>query len=74
MPLSPTSQRVAANVRAEMARKGCSQSALAEKIGRDQHFISRRVLGKVEFTVDELTHVSAALGVPLSDLIGEAVA
>lgn len=74
MPLSPTSQRVAAQVRARMAYDGCSQATLAESIGRDQHYISRRVSGKVPFTTEDLDLIATALHVSVSDLIGEAVA
>jgi transcriptional regulator with XRE-family HTH domain len=71
MPLKPTSLRVAAEVRAVMARQGCTQTALAERIERDQHFISRRLSGKVPFAVDELAAIATALDVPLTDLLGE---
>lgn len=74
MPLSPTALSVAAEVRAVMARQGCTQTTLAERINRDQHFVSRRLSGKVPFAVDELADVASALNVPLSDLLGEAVA
>lgn len=74
MPLSQTALRVAAEVRAEMARQGCTQTVLAERVARDQHFISRRLSGKVPFAVDEIAAVAKALGVPLSELLGEAVA
>lgn len=71
MPLNKTSHRVAAEVRAVMARQGCTQTALAERINRDQHFISRRLSGKVPFAIDELSAIAQALGVPLTDLVGE---
>lgn len=54
-----------------MARQGCTQTALAERIERDQHFISRRLSGKVPFAVDELAAIATALDVPLTDLLGE---
>ena len=69
MPLSQTSQRVAAAVRAEMARLGWSQNSLASEIGRDQHYISRRVSGKVAFDTEDLALIATALGVPLSTLL-----
>ncbi|CPT76872.1 Uncharacterised protein [Mycobacteroides abscessus] len=69
MSLSQTSHRAAAEVRAEMARQGCTQAALAERINRDQHFISRRLSGKVSFTVDELACVAEALNVTIGALL-----
>lgn len=69
MPLRPTSRRVAAEVRAAMARQGCTQSVLAERINRDQHFISRRLSGKVPFTIDELADIARALDVSLGSLV-----
>lgn len=72
MPLSPTSQRVAANVRAEIARHNRSGTNVANALGRSQHWMSRRLAGQVAFDMDELTEVADELGVPLSALIGEA--
>jgi transcriptional regulator with XRE-family HTH domain len=71
MPPTVESERVAASVRAEMARRRVSQQALADVLGHSQAWISRRVSGEVEFTVDELRRVAAALVVPLAQLLGE---
>ena len=72
MPLSTTSQRVAANVRAEIARSNRSGANVASALGRSQHWISRRLAGQVAFDTDELAAIAGELGVPLSALIGEA--
>jgi len=70
--------RIAAEVRAEIARQGISQQALAERLGWLQNRLSRRITdGKtsVPFTVVELAAVAAALGVPLTQFLpAEAVA
>lgn len=61
--------QIAAEVRAEMARQGISQQALADRLGWLQNRLSRRITdGKtsVPFTVAELASVADALGVPLS--------
>lgn len=66
---SGTDQVVAAEVRAEMARQGISQTTLAERLGWLQNRLSRRLTdGKtaVPFTVDELVNVASALNVPLT--------
>lgn len=71
MPPTQTSLYVAAEVRAVMARQRCTQTTLAERINRDQHFVSRRLSGKVPFSVDELAAIASALDVPLSELVGD---
>lgn len=74
MASDTTAQRVVANVRAEMARRRCTQEQLAVSLGKTQQFVSRRLNGRVPFTISELDEIAGALEVPLSNLIGEAVA
>lgn len=74
MPLTTTSQRVAANVRAEAARQLRSGANIAKSLGWSQAAMSRRLSGQVEFTVAELEAIAGELHVPLSALIGEDVA
>ncbi|SCX34476.1 Helix-turn-helix [Mycolicibacterium fluoranthenivorans] len=57
-----------------MARQGFTQTTLAERINRDQHFISRRLSGKVAFAIDELAAIAEALDVPLAGLLGDKAA
>lgn len=71
MPSRTIDDRVAANVRAEMARRSCTQKSLAEQLGRTQQALSRRLSGQVAFTVRELEQISVALGVGLAALIGD---
>lgn len=66
--------RPAANVRAEMARRGIRQTLLAEHLGLSQAAVSRRVNGQTPFDVDELIKVAALLGVPAAALLGDDVA
>lgn len=54
---------VAAEVRAELARKQMSQVALAEHLGVAQATVSRRLTGEVPFDVAELGQVAEILGV-----------
>jgi transcriptional regulator with XRE-family HTH domain len=65
------SQRVAANVRAELARHGRSQGDLGQALSRSQPYVSRRLSGKVAFGVDEVEQIATWLGVPVSALIGQ---
>ncbi|QDF17489.1 helix-turn-helix DNA-binding domain protein [Gordonia phage PhrostedPhlake] len=71
MPNASLAQRVAGNVRAEMARIGYSQSALARKMNRTQQYVSRRVSGYVPFDVAELDEIAQILGVPIESFFRE---
>ena len=61
-------QRVASNVRAEMARAGFSQSTLARRMGRTQQYLSRRVAGHVPFDVADLADIANYLNTPVEIL------
>lgn len=75
MPTTPTAHRIAANVRAEMARRNCTQERLATRLGKSQGYVSRRLVARIPFNTNDLDAIAKALDVPLSDLIGsEAVA
>lgn len=63
--LLPT-ERVAREVRAELARQQISGSGLAKTIGRSQSFVQRRLKGEAPFNVEELDAIAKILGVPLS--------
>ena len=60
--------QVGANVRAEMARRGITQTQLAEQIGRSQPQLSKRLTGAIPFDINELTAVADALSVPIEKL------
>lgn len=72
-PNSP-SQRVAANVRAELGRHRRSQTELGQALGLTQSAVSRRLAGKVAFDIDELHTMAEWLGVTLAVLLGEQAA
>lgn len=61
--------RIAAEVRAELARQGISQQVLADRLGWTQMRVSRRITTTVPFTVIELVAIAAALGVPLAQFL-----
>jgi transcriptional regulator with XRE-family HTH domain len=71
--LTDINARIAAEVRAEVARQQLTQQQLGERMGRPQHWISRRLTGDVPFTADELVTFAAALGVPVSRFLGDGV-
>lgn len=69
MSLMTTDQRVAANVRAELARRRVNQQALATAMGMGLMSISRRMSGQVSFSIAELYRVAEILKVDISALI-----
>jgi transcriptional regulator with XRE-family HTH domain len=58
-------QRVAAEVRAEVARQNVTQFELARILEIAQPSVSRRLNGKHPFDTDELDKLAAAFGVPV---------
>ncbi|MFT9771111.1 helix-turn-helix domain-containing protein [Brevibacterium casei] len=62
---------VAANVRAELARQGMSQRALADILGKSQTYIYRRLNGETPFTIDDLALIAGHLEIPLAALIAD---
>ncbi|WP_157932372.1 helix-turn-helix domain-containing protein [Mycobacteroides abscessus] len=62
-------QRVAANVRAEMARRRVSQQTLANAMDLSFMSISRRMSGHVSFSISELYRVAEVLKVDIRTLI-----
>lgn len=64
----PRSRRVAAEVRAEMARQKVTGSSVAQAIGMSQPSLSRRLSGAKALTVEELEQVGAVLGLTIEDL------
>lgn len=69
MPDSHT-ERVAAEVRAEMGRQRVSQRKVGEILGLPQPQVSRRLSGLIAFNTAELGRLADAWGVPLSTFIG----
>ncbi len=66
-------QRVAATIRAELARRRISQSALARELGMAQTAVSRRLTGQVPFDVNELHAIANHLGLPPAALLDQTV-
>lgn len=63
--------KVGANVRAELARAGRTQSWLAGILDTSQQSVSSRLRGDIAFDVDELTRVAGALEVTVTRLLAE---
>lgn len=69
MQKNPAVERVAANVRAELARKGITQTDLAAKLAKSQPFVSRRLSGRVPFDVADLAAIASVLDITVADLV-----
>jgi predicted transcriptional regulator len=70
----PVVGATAAQVRAEIARRRCSQTTIAAKLQLSQSAVSRRLAGDVAWSVSELVGLSELLDVPLSTLLAQASA
>ncbi len=55
---------VAREVRAEMARRGLSQDALAKMLGERQWWVSKRLTRKIPFGIEDLDRIAQALDLP----------
>lgn len=64
-PLS-ASQRTAARIRAYMTRDGHQAAELADHLGLSTYSISRRLNGKHDFKIEELTKIADWLKIPVS--------
>lgn len=68
MSETPT-ERIAGEIRAEMARQQRSQRQLALALGYTQQAVSRRLAGHVAIDVDELDAIARFLGVSVARLM-----
>lgn len=62
-------ERVAAAVRAEMARRRVTQQTVADRLGITQMSVSRRLRGLTPFTAGEVLMVADLLGVDPATLM-----
>lgn len=65
----PLSHRVAATVRAELARKQLLQRDLAEVLGISTAQVSERLAGRTPFRLDELDLIAELLDLPVAVLV-----
>lgn len=65
---------LAANIRAELARIGKTQSDLADHLGITRQALSQRLLGRVDFRMGEVTATANFLNTTISALVGEVAA
>jgi transcriptional regulator with XRE-family HTH domain len=62
-------QRMAAEIRAEMARQGISRRQLAETIGESHVTVGRWVKGETAMSLDVTDAICRALGLTVADLL-----
>ena len=65
------SARTGAKIRAEMSRRGVSQSRLAEHLGLSQAAISARLRGITPVDVNELEKIARFFNIPTGALVAE---
>lgn len=63
------SDYVAGEIRASLARQRTSGRELAEKLGVSRSWVSYRLTGTTEITVNDLQRIAAALGVEVAALL-----
>ena len=66
--LMPLHRVVAANIRAEAARRGIRQADMAERLGISQPAMSDRYRERTPWSLDETEKVAELLGLELGDL------
>lgn len=64
------SQRVAAEIRAEMGRQEINNAALAELLGVSEMWVSRKKRGLTPLTLPEVEQIAEVLEVPVAALLG----
>lgn len=65
---------VAAEIRAQLARRQVTQSDLASAVGRSDAWVSYRLSGKQAIDLNDLEQIAAALDVPIYKLLPEKTA
>jgi transcriptional regulator with XRE-family HTH domain len=72
--IATPAERVASNIRAEMARRKRTHAELASVLNLTRSSMHRRMTGEQPLDIDELHKIAAFLGVPVTTLLGEGVA
>jgi len=65
-----TTERTAANVRAEIARRSLSGAKVARDLGWSRSGLHRRLTGAQPFDIDQLSRLADYLGITVTQLIG----
>lgn len=62
-------QRIAHAIRARLRANGVSQSAVAAALGISQAAVSRRLVGDVPLSLEDLDVIATQLGVGIAELL-----
>lgn len=62
---------VAANIRAELARRNIPQAAVADALGLSNAAVSRRLNGRAPIDIDDLENIAGLLDVAPVSLLAE---
>lgn len=65
-----TTQTIAAEARAVLARERTKQSDVAEALGLSRSQLSRRLSGQISFSAEEIAHLAQFAGVPVGQFFG----
>lgn len=70
-PAPPFTMReaICAELKAHMARRGLRQRHIAQALGVDQQWVSRRLNGDVHFSIDDLEAFCAVMNIDVKDLL-----
>ena len=60
------------NIKSELARRDQGQIDLANYLGENKMWMSRRMSGAVPFTIDEIERIAAAFEKPVAEMFAEA--
>jgi transcriptional regulator with XRE-family HTH domain len=70
---TPARDRVAGNIRAEMARNRLTQSDLAVVLGKSQQSVSKKLRGRIPFDLDEIETLAQHFGIPIEQIVKDPV-
>lgn len=74
MDIAPLAPYVAAEIRAEMARRHITSAALALRVGRPKQTVHRWTAGQTAIALDDIPLVCAAIGTGVDELMSAAIA
>lgn len=66
---TPVQERVAAEARAQLARRRISGRQVGAMLGWTPAYVSRRLTGQIPFSLSDLEALAMALDIPISELI-----
>lgn len=73
MDQTPLAPYVAAEIRAEMARRNISSAALALRVGRPKQTVHRWTAGQTAISLDDIPVICTAIGTSMGELLAAAI-